>query len=56
MNKSAEFKLEFFFKRFGPGPSSVELPVRRNRCKVYIRQKLGFLAFPRFIICLPYVY
>ena len=25
MNKSAVFKLEFLSKRFGPGPSSVEL-------------------------------
>ena len=28
MNKSAAFKLEFVSKRFGSGPSSVQLPVR----------------------------
>ena len=54
MNKSAMFrsKLSFPNVSFGHGPSSVELPVSWNCCKVYIRHKLeikmkGFVVHAR---------
>ena len=52
MNKSAVLVEIILSKRFGPGPSSVELPVRWNRFKVYIRHKLeikikGFVVHAR---------
>ena len=41
MNKRVVLWFEFLSKRFGPGPSSVELQVRWKRCKVCIRQERG---------------
>ena len=41
MNKSVVLWFELLSKRFGSGPSLVELQVRYNRCKVCIKHARG---------------